>query len=590
MNGGYYGLKGYILQAVAAMLECLGNTRWTDIKLEPRTKEDKVDFILYQNKKAIHSVQVKSSINPFSKTSVESWLEGVCSDVPEGSHELILIGEKYAAEAEGFITDINKSANKTVKLLRMDTESLFQKTNGVVLEYIKREFPDAFFCADAVFAIYDRLFSALMKNGIEAVNYSRTEFCNVIHRTLRLYLAQEKGVFLDNLTINEQIWKAMKNQFDSMKSEGGRFSFDIIPKILPSGKLVDYQFTTKARLANDDIVPLKDFVDQNTSHLAVIGTGGIGKTTYLQSILEESYGWKERYSEDEPVPIFIELYHCPPILECWYEEMVGKSNFITRSIAAICENHRSLDTVSNGTISTIEREFQKIPERGIPEYELLLDGFNEVSIRHGSKTRIQLGREIEVMSKWPNVRIIATSRETEYAYFAADFKNVYLTGLNHEEIRDYLYDTEMFTSAEIGLIMADNRLLECIRIPLYLLMYVTSGKKEGFDPQTLGEILYAFFHKNSGYYNLRSRAAVTSTHGMEKEVLHAILNYVLPYIGWTMDEADVFYLNSQEIRDCYMKALNESKLLLSEIRADELYLLNREINTIQQLDTLCALR
>lgn len=589
MNGGYFGSRGYISQAVAAMLECLDNTEWTDIKLEPSEK-NKVDFVLYRDGKAIHSVQVKSSIRTFGKRAVQDWMEGVCSDAPEGTHGLILIGEKYTASAEVFIREINKSNDESIKTLRMDTESLIQQANGALLEYVKMEFPDASFTADAIFAIYDRLFSVLMKNSIQPVRYSRTEFRNVINRTLRLYLVLGNGGFSEEHTIKEQIWNAMKKHFVRMKSAGGRFSFDIIPSILPSGKQVEYQFTPKARLANNEIVPLKKLVGQDTEHIAVIGTGGIGKTTYLQSVLEESFLQQENYVNTVSVPLFIELYHCPVNLERWINEMSGRSNFITRSIAAICENHHSLDNVSNGTIVAIEKELQKVPEGGKPEYTLLLDGFNEVSIRYGSETRIQLGREIEMMSEWHNVRIIATSRETEYAYFAANFRNVYLIGLNDQEIREFLQDTGMFSSAQTGVIMADKRLLECIRIPLYLLMYTSVGEKKGFDPQTPGEILYAFFHRSSGFYNLRSRAKATNTYGMDNEELYAILNFILPYIGWTMDEADTFYLSNREIKECYEKALSESKLLLSDINRDKVCLLNSEIDTAKQIKLLTSLQ
>ena len=51
MSGGYYSLKGYIIQAITAMLECLENTEWTHIKLEPGTTKDKVDFIIPESVK-----------------------------------------------------------------------------------------------------------------------------------------------------------------------------------------------------------------------------------------------------------------------------------------------------------------------------------------------------------------------------------------------------------------------------------------------------------------------------------------------------------------------------------------------------------
>ena len=83
MSGGYYSLKGYIIQAITAMLECLENIEWTDIKLEPGTTEDKVDFIIYKNTIPIKSVQVKSSINIFNKNHVDAFKYLMENDIEE---------------------------------------------------------------------------------------------------------------------------------------------------------------------------------------------------------------------------------------------------------------------------------------------------------------------------------------------------------------------------------------------------------------------------------------------------------------------------------------------------------------------------
>ena len=590
MSGGFYGLKGYFLQAIMAMLECLENIEWTDIKLEPGTTEDKVDFILYINSTPVKSVQVKSSINKFNKKNVEDWLNGVCRDVPQGTHELILIGEDYADSTEKYIKEINQSDNKRIKTIRMDHKSLVQKTNGTILEYMQKVFPEESFATDAIFTIYDRLFSALMHNGLEPVYFRRGDFCNLINNTLSRYLIHGKGVFSDDEDMNEQIWKAMKLLFTNMKAEGGRFAFDIIPELLPEGRSVGNKFTAKARTEDQRIVPVREIMVNSHENLALIGTGGIGKTTYLQSLLEECYLDHDVLEKDKPVSIFVELFRCPSSIDHWTDRVSGDTNFVIRSIAAICENHQSLESVSEGTLSAIEKEFQKTPENGKPEYYLLLDGFNEVSIKHGSSTRIQLSKEILAMSEWPNIRIIATSRETEYAYFAANFRNVDLIGLEREDIFAYLDSNDMFSAAKTGIIMADERLLECIRIPLYLLMYSAVAENNGFNPQTPGEILYAFFHRNSAFYSLRKRAGTTGTYSMEEEELYALLNFVLPFLGWFMDEEDTFYLESSEIKALFFKALEETIKLFSMIHQDWINLMDQEIDIPRQLSVLISLK
>ena len=42
-----------------------------------------------------------------------------------------------------------------------------------------------------------------------------------------------------------------------------------------------------------------------------------------------------------------------------------------------------IDSVSEENLDIVEKEFQKIPENGIPRYLLLLDGFNEVKSNEG---------------------------------------------------------------------------------------------------------------------------------------------------------------------------------------------------------------
>jgi hypothetical protein len=46
-NGGAAGSRGYIFQAIIALIECLEKDRdWDAIKNEPATEEEKVDIML----------------------------------------------------------------------------------------------------------------------------------------------------------------------------------------------------------------------------------------------------------------------------------------------------------------------------------------------------------------------------------------------------------------------------------------------------------------------------------------------------------------------------------------------------------------
>jgi hypothetical protein len=83
-NGGQVGSRGYIFQAIIALIECLGRDDWDAIKNEPNTKEDKVDIMLYRKDGSILSaIQVKSSINEFERADVKRWLESLKKDAGE---------------------------------------------------------------------------------------------------------------------------------------------------------------------------------------------------------------------------------------------------------------------------------------------------------------------------------------------------------------------------------------------------------------------------------------------------------------------------------------------------------------------------
>ena len=47
-NGGEVGSRGYIFQSIVALMDCLGRYDWDEIKVEPKTDQDKVDIQLYR--------------------------------------------------------------------------------------------------------------------------------------------------------------------------------------------------------------------------------------------------------------------------------------------------------------------------------------------------------------------------------------------------------------------------------------------------------------------------------------------------------------------------------------------------------------
>lgn len=89
--GGQEGNRGYLIQAVIAILKSLDDTTWTSVTIEPDSASDKVD-ILWEGTKGRRAVQVKSSINPISKPNATSWARALKSSISADNYELVLIG------------------------------------------------------------------------------------------------------------------------------------------------------------------------------------------------------------------------------------------------------------------------------------------------------------------------------------------------------------------------------------------------------------------------------------------------------------------------------------------------------------------
>ncbi|MDE7201551.1 MAG: NACHT domain-containing protein [Lachnospiraceae bacterium] len=346
------------------------------------------------------------------------------------------------------------------------------------------------------------------------------------------------------------LWQCSKREFLASCSKGGRFaSLNIIQAILPKGYIVEPDFPARYIEADGSINSVMDICKSSTENIAIVGEGGIGKTTFFHQLMREEFldknGIGRKFRTGCPVTFFIELNRCPEQIKDWYNEVLGKTNFITRYIGQLYENHRALDIVDDKTLDMIEKEFQRTPEDHIPRYLLLLDGFNEVKSNDGFSVRTMLSNEISVLNTYPNIRIITTSRETQAAYYASDFKNVKLIGLEDGDIKTY-FERSNIDETLIGLYMSNKPLLKCLRIPLFLCMF-TAERVTDLIPETPGEILYQFFHRDSCFYNIRKHAADTRTNPFNSRQTSFVLDFILPYIGWRLEQNDSFSVNDTDL-------------------------------------------
>ena len=89
---GQAGGRGYLIQAVIAVLDALNDREWTECVLEPNVGEDKVD-LLFRSADGDRISQIKSSENAIGLAQVRSWAESLEAAYPGAKHyELRLIG------------------------------------------------------------------------------------------------------------------------------------------------------------------------------------------------------------------------------------------------------------------------------------------------------------------------------------------------------------------------------------------------------------------------------------------------------------------------------------------------------------------
>ena len=92
--GGKEASRGFLYQAFASVLEALCQKNWDKIYIEFDSDDDKVDIALEENNRIFKSIQVKSTINTFSKDSLQKWLKDIIKDdVGSTEFELFLIGQ-----------------------------------------------------------------------------------------------------------------------------------------------------------------------------------------------------------------------------------------------------------------------------------------------------------------------------------------------------------------------------------------------------------------------------------------------------------------------------------------------------------------
>ncbi len=91
--GGQEGSRGYLYQGLVAILTSCIDDRWEKISVEYPTGNDKVDIALINSDNSVSkAIQVKSSINLFTKSNLVRWMEELIDDTDATEYALYIIG------------------------------------------------------------------------------------------------------------------------------------------------------------------------------------------------------------------------------------------------------------------------------------------------------------------------------------------------------------------------------------------------------------------------------------------------------------------------------------------------------------------
>lgn len=390
-------------------------------------------------------------------------------------------------------------------------------------------------------------------------------------------------VSLQNVLTPEDIWNGVYRDYQvSMEEEvfgageeigwrtnkEGVVHFNILERLLPDGYVSLNDIENNGINEKGERISLRSLANQDFHEsMTIIGEGGIGKTTFLRDIMNRTYRCGI-YESEKKIPIYIELSRTPSEISGWYSKKKQKSNFLIRYIAGIVYDLEWSDSSKEACVcyEKIEKELQKRVERGKEKYMLLLDGLNEVSMRkaeNDNRTILDyLCMEIAEMRKYSNLIIILTSRRTRQVYREADSHVIELVGIQDEDVRWYLEKTR-FSEVQINRILMDKELMICLRVPLFLCMFgnrKVEGKK---TPCSRGEILYNFFHRDSPYYNEhRTAERIQREQYLTGTQITFIVDFLLPYIGWTMEYIEYYSLEESCLQGFIEEFLEDGERIL----------------------------
>lgn len=207
--GGKEAARGFLYQAYAAVLEALcSNSSWEKIHIEYPTEGDKVDVALEQNNEIIKCIQVKSTVDQFSKPALIKWFTELVKDKGCPEYELFLIGQ-CAPTANKFVKSLEKYQNNitdketisslqgfdlkllcnrkfVVKVLPFDTELLEKILNSSLHQYLCSNKSQLSF--EQLSLVTNLLVRDQMVQSSIVGERNRVDFDQIIHDAVKMFI------------------------------------------------------------------------------------------------------------------------------------------------------------------------------------------------------------------------------------------------------------------------------------------------------------------------------------------------------------------------------------------------------------------
>jgi len=261
--GGKEASRGFLYQAFASVLEAMCQKSWDKIYIEFDSEDDKVDIALEENNKIFKSIQVKSTINTFSKTLLKKWLQNLINDdVGSNEFELFLIGQcdngantfinsiekfqknkldnKAKNSLKGFDTNIIQGRKIEFKCLPFDVGILEKIVRDSLNQYISHRnlimtFDQISFIASAT--VNDQMISSTHGNGIDKKIFDE-ELEKRILLLVDKYSPKRTSIGIKSFTCkavhleDETICLSLLDKFDGRNLKNGYdWNYDIYSKL-----------------------------------------------------------------------------------------------------------------------------------------------------------------------------------------------------------------------------------------------------------------------------------------------------------------------------------------------------------------------